>query len=99
MEEEPAGGPETRELVATPPATPAEGPCRPLGGSPGPQLSARERDALRLLAGGATTQELCTALAVNANTLKQQLWRLRHKLGVSSNEEAVRRARQMRLLP
>ncbi|MGW1543012.1 LuxR C-terminal-related transcriptional regulator [Streptomyces sp. NPDC002309] len=62
------------------------------------ELSARERDVLRRLARMMSTQEIADDLRVSVNTVKTHLKSAYRKLGVNRRGEAVRRARELRLL-
>lgn len=62
------------------------------------ELSARERDVLRRLARMMSTEEIATDLRVSVNTVKTHLKSAYRKLGVNRRGEAVRRARELRLL-
>jgi DNA-binding NarL/FixJ family response regulator len=61
-------------------------------------LSRRERDVIRLVAGGATNDEVAVALGVGRETVKTLLSRVFRKLGVSSRTEAVSAAYRHHLL-
>jgi len=61
-------------------------------------LSAREREVLRLLAGSLSQREIAASLHMSPNTLKTHTRRIFRKLGVSTRAEAVRRAREADLL-
>lgn len=71
------------------PATLAEAPAA---------LSPRELEVLRLLAGERSQREIAASLHVSVNTLKTHLRQVFRKLGASSREEAVARARAAGLL-
>jgi LuxR family maltose regulon positive regulatory protein len=62
------------------------------------ELSARERDVLRRLALMMSTEEIATDLFVSVNTVKTHLKSVFRKLAVSRRADAVRRARELRLL-
>ncbi|MFF8673677.1 LuxR C-terminal-related transcriptional regulator [Streptomyces sp. NPDC015242] len=62
------------------------------------ELSARERDVLHRLAEMLSTEEIAADLNVSVNTVKTHLKSIYRKLGVSRRAEAVRRAREVRLL-
>lgn len=62
------------------------------------ELSERERDVLQRLAQMMSTQEIAVDLYLSVNTVKTHLKSLYRKLGVNRRSEAVRRARDMRLL-
>lgn len=61
-------------------------------------LSPRERDALRLVAGGRTNVEIADELGVGAETVKTLLARVFAKLGVRRRAEAVAAAHDRGLL-
>ncbi|PNG22681.1 response regulator transcription factor, partial [Streptomyces cahuitamycinicus] len=62
------------------------------------ELSARERDVLRRLAEMRSTEEIATDLHVSVNTVKTHLKSIYRKLAVSRRGDAVRRAREARIL-
>ncbi|MEU0246158.1 LuxR C-terminal-related transcriptional regulator [Streptomyces sp. NPDC006235] len=62
------------------------------------ELSARERDVLRLLAEMRSTEEIAAGLHVSVNTVKTHLKSIYRKLAVGRRGDAVRRARERRLL-
>jgi DNA-binding NarL/FixJ family response regulator len=61
-------------------------------------LSPRERDVLRLVAGGSTNREIAAALGVGDETVKTLLARTFAKLGVKRRAEAVSAAHKLGLL-
>lgn len=61
-------------------------------------LSPREREVLRLIAGGATNRQVAAQLAVGDETVKTLLARIFAKLGVSRRAEAVSRGHELGLL-
>jgi DNA-binding NarL/FixJ family response regulator len=61
-------------------------------------LSPREREAMRLVAGGATNPEIADALDVGRETVKTLLSRAFTKLGASRRAEAVSEAHRQGLL-
>jgi LuxR family maltose regulon positive regulatory protein len=70
-------------------------------GSPGAlvdELTARERDVLRLLPTRLTLREIAAELFVSHNTLKFHLRVIYQKLGVNSRAEAVETARRLGLM-
>jgi ATP/maltotriose-dependent transcriptional regulator MalT len=79
-------------------------PDRPGAGSDGvPQdarrvLSARELDALRLLAQGRSTAQIAEAMSISTNTARTRIHRLRAKLDVIDRQQVVPRARDLGLL-
>ena len=72
------------------------------GGRPLPvvveELSERERDVLQRLAQPMSTQEIAADLFVSVNTVKTHLKSVYRKLAVNRRNDAVRRARDLRLL-
>lgn len=62
-------------------------------------LSERELDVLRLLARGASNQEIAEILVVAVNTVKHHVSTILSKLGVSNRTHAVAQARSLGLLP
>ncbi|GAA0655631.1 LuxR family transcriptional regulator [Streptomyces thermocarboxydovorans] len=62
------------------------------------KLSGRERDVLRRLALMMSTEEIAADLYVSVNTVKTHLKSIYRKLQVSRRGEAVRRARELKLL-
>ncbi|WP_432118346.1 LuxR C-terminal-related transcriptional regulator [Streptomyces sp. bgisy032] len=62
------------------------------------ELSARERDVLLALAEMMSTEEIAAELHVSVNTVKTHLKSIYRKLAVSRRADAVRRARDLRLL-
>ena len=61
-------------------------------------LSVREREVLKLLAGMLTTAEVASELYISVNTVKTHLKSIYRKLAANHRGEAVRRARQLRLI-
>ncbi|HKF37727.1 MAG TPA: LuxR C-terminal-related transcriptional regulator, partial [Ktedonobacteraceae bacterium] len=62
-------------------------------------LSQRELEVLQLVAGGASNQEIATALVVAPGTVKLHVSHILSKLGVKSRTRAILRARDLGLLP
>ncbi|MET8408436.1 LuxR C-terminal-related transcriptional regulator [Streptomyces sp. NPDC005195] len=62
------------------------------------ELSGRELDVLRRLAEMMSTEEIAADLYVSVNTVKTHLKSVYRKLAVNRRNEAVRRARELRLL-
>lgn len=66
--------------------------------SPQPNLSARETEVLRLVADGATNNDIAARLHISDATVKSHLVHIYTKLGVSSRTAAVASARDSGLL-
>ncbi|WP_328499057.1 LuxR C-terminal-related transcriptional regulator [Streptomyces sp. NBC_00414] len=85
-----------------PGSPPPTGPARSAEGRPPPlvvePLSGRERDVLRRLAQMMSTEEIAADLYVSVNTVKTHLKSVYRKLAVNRRSDAVRRARELRLL-
>lgn len=62
-------------------------------------ISEREQQVLALLAAGLSNREIAERLFVSANTVKTHLAHLYVKLEVSRRTQAVRKARELRLIP
>jgi LuxR family maltose regulon positive regulatory protein len=62
-------------------------------------LTPREVEVLDRLAEALSTEEIADALHLSVNTVKTHLKRIYRKLGISGRSAAVRRARDLRLLP
>jgi DNA-binding CsgD family transcriptional regulator len=62
-------------------------------------ISKREYEVLELMAGGLSNQEIADKLFVSLNTVKTHSSNLFTKLGVKRRTEAIRRAKELRLLP
>lgn len=76
---------------------------QPRAGSPPPplvavELSGRERDVLERVARMMSTEEVAADLYVSVNTVKTHLKSVYRKLAVNRRSDAVRRARDLRLL-
>lgn len=85
------------------PRTDADAHGRPAEPSPYPavvveRLSGRERDVLERLAQMMSTEEIAADLYVSVNTVKTHLKSVYRKLSVNRRGDAVRRARELRLL-
>lgn len=59
------------------------------------QLSERERDIVRALVRGRTVGEMADELFISVNTVKSHLKSVYRKLGVSSRQAAIKRAREL----
>lgn len=62
-------------------------------------ISERQYQVLELLAEGCSNKEIAGKLFVSENTVKTHLAHLYDKLDVSRRTQAVRRARELRLIP
>jgi DNA-binding NarL/FixJ family response regulator len=76
----------TQRLLAR--ARPASPPQPPSGGSP-ESLTAREREVLRLMAGGFSNREIGQALGTAEGTVKIQVSSILAKLGARDRTQAV----------
>ena len=63
------------------------------------QLTKRETEVLRLLARGDSNQKIAAQLCLSTSTVKSHLRNIFSKLAVKNRTEAVRRARDMGILP
>jgi DNA-binding CsgD family transcriptional regulator len=63
-----------------------------------PVLSARELQALRLLAEGRSTAQIAAAMSISSNTVRARIHHLRAKLDVTDRQQVVPRARDLGLL-
>ena len=63
-----------------------------------PDLSAREREVLHLLADGSSTKEIGEHLVLSLNTVNFHLRNLYQKLGVRSRTQAIKVGQQVGLL-
>jgi LuxR family transcriptional regulator, maltose regulon positive regulatory protein len=61
-------------------------------------LTEREREVLRHVSGMLTTAEIASELYISTNTVKSHIKNICHKLAAAHRGEAVRRARQLRLI-
>jgi LuxR family transcriptional regulator, maltose regulon positive regulatory protein len=62
------------------------------------ELSPRELEVLQHLAQMLSTAEVAAAMFVSVNTVRTHIRSILRKLGVARRTEAVRRARELRLL-
>jgi LuxR family maltose regulon positive regulatory protein len=90
----PDPGPKIQRLLAQASAW-ARGPSRPAGIE---ELSEAEARVLRLLASELTQREIGAELYVSLNTIKSHTRSIFRKLGASSREQAVARARELELI-
>ncbi len=84
-----------RVLAARPPT--------PFDGNPKAQaalgLSERELEVLHQLAAGRSNKEIARQLQVSPNTIKTHVARLFEKLGAKRRTDAIRRARELGIVP
>jgi LuxR family transcriptional regulator, maltose regulon positive regulatory protein len=65
---------------------------------PGVFLTRREQEVLRLLAAGASNQDIAHSLVISLDTVKKHVSNLLGKLGASSRTQAISQARALSLL-
>ena len=70
----------------------------PKASQPEPPLTAREREVLEAIAGGATNREIAARLFLSPHTVKEHTSALYRKLGARNRAEAVQRAQRIGLL-
>jgi DNA-binding CsgD family transcriptional regulator len=78
-----------------------EGCSRPVGTQSGPSpldyLTDRERDVLRLIVAGLSTQRMSATLGVSTNTVRTHVQHVLAKLGVDRRSKAIRVAVELGL--
>jgi DNA-binding NarL/FixJ family response regulator len=62
-------------------------------------ISPREREVLDQLSAGLSNKEIARALGISPNTVKTHVARLFEKLGVERRTQAIRKARNLALIP
>ncbi|MDX8413748.1 MAG: response regulator transcription factor [Mariprofundales bacterium] len=67
--------------------------------SAAPLLTAREQEVLELMAKGLRRKEIAYHLAISPHTINSHIRRIYHKLEVGSNLDAIRKARQLKVIP
>jgi LuxR family transcriptional regulator, maltose regulon positive regulatory protein len=91
-----------RDLLEPDLVGPGREPAPQPGASPAPvmlePLSSREREVLQYAAEMLDTTEIAAVLFISVNTVKSHLKSIYRKLAVTHRGEAVRRARQLRIL-
>jgi LuxR family maltose regulon positive regulatory protein len=65
---------------------------------PAVSLTRREQEVLRLLAAGASNQDIAHTLVISLDTVKKHVSNLLGKLGASNRTQAISRARARSLL-
>ncbi|WP_307811817.1 LuxR C-terminal-related transcriptional regulator, partial [Ktedonobacter robiniae] len=99
FEQEPSGA--SRSLEGANPSEPALSLARQLSvtsSMPEISLTRREQEVLRLLATGASNQDIAQALVISLDTVKKHVSNLLSKLGASSRTQTVALARAYSLL-
>jgi len=66
--------------------------------APAVSLTRREQEVLRLLAAGASNQDIAHTLVISLDTVKKHVSNLLGKLGASSRTQAISQARALSLL-
>lgn len=90
-----------REFDQQPVARSPRWESEPSSSQPSPlldPLSAREQEVLRLLARGASNQDMANALVIATSTIKHHVSNILSKLEVTNRTQAVARARALGLL-
>jgi ATP/maltotriose-dependent transcriptional regulator MalT len=96
-----AFGDEARGVSRPQAATPATAPQparAPIPYAPDPCLTRREQEVLRLLAEGASNQDIAQTLVISLATVKKHVSNLLGKLGATSRTQAIAQARARSLL-
>src|SRR5437867_6923238 len=89
----------TSLAASTPePALPSAQQAAAVFSAPGASLTRREQEVLRLLATGASNQEIAQTLVIELPTVKKHVSNLLGKLGASSRTQAIALARARSLL-
>ncbi|HEX6247084.1 MAG TPA: LuxR C-terminal-related transcriptional regulator, partial [Nocardioidaceae bacterium] len=81
-----------RELLSRLPA-PDGAPAAPVE-----ELTARELEVLRAMRGSATNDHIAADMFISVNTLRSHIKQINRKLGTTSRQEAVARARRLGLV-
>lgn len=99
FQQETQGASRSLEAVPTSRLVPSQAQQAPaISSMPGVSLTRREQEVLRLLAAGASNQEIAQTLVIELPTVKKHVSNLLGKLGVSSRTQAISRARALSLL-
>jgi LuxR family maltose regulon positive regulatory protein len=72
--------------------------CSPVPSTPFEPLTHREQEVLRLLAAGASNQDIAQTLVISLDTVKKHVSNLFGKLGATSRTQAIAQARARSLL-
>src|SRR5258708_22882034 len=97
FEQEAQGASRSLEATKTPGPSRVQSPSPPAPALV-PSLTPREQEVLRLLAAGASNQDIAQTLVIELPTVKKHVSNLLGKLGASSRTQAVSRARALSLL-
>jgi LuxR family maltose regulon positive regulatory protein len=92
---------EQEQQAASTSAVAAPTPARQaltISSAPSASLTHREQEILRLLAAGASNQDIAQTLVIALSTVKKHVGNLLGKLGAASRTQAVARARALSLL-
>jgi len=95
--EEAQGQSRSKDATKTPAPSRVQPPSPPASALVSP-ITRREQEVLRLLAAGASNQDIAQALVISLDTVKKHVRNLLGKLGVSSRTQAVALARARSLL-
>ena len=99
FEQEAQGASRSLEAAPTSRLTPSLAQQAPaISSAPGASLTRREQEVLRLLAAGASNQDIAHTLVIELPTVKKHVSNLLGKLGASSRTQAISRARALSLL-
>jgi LuxR family transcriptional regulator, maltose regulon positive regulatory protein len=99
FEDEEQGVSRSLEAATTPePASSLAQQSSPAASALVASLTRREQEVLRLLAAGASNQEIAQTLVISMSTVKKHISNLLSKLGVSSRTQAIAQSRTRSLL-
>lgn len=95
---QPGLDPVARWLLGERVGKPRRAPASAEATAPLEPISGREREVLQLLSQMMTTEEIANAMHLSVNTVKTHLKSIYRKLATSRRNEAVRRARQFKVI-
>jgi LuxR family transcriptional regulator, maltose regulon positive regulatory protein len=99
FEQEEQGASRSLEAATLPRTAPSLAQqASPVSSSLGASLTHREQEILRLVAAGASNQEIAQTLVISLATVKKHVSNLLSKLGVASRTQAIAQARLLSLL-
>ncbi len=99
FEQEQQGTSISQVATPTPTATPSpERQASVISSAPDAFLTQREQEVLRLLANGASNQDIAQTLVIELTTVKKHVSNLLSKLGATSRTQAIALARTRSLL-